>query len=51
MKSASDFMVTNFPPSLVSPYLDHYCSLLAGGMTCFGNDVNDSQESLLSEGD
>lgn len=34
MKNASDFMVTYFPPSLASPYLDHYCNPLAGPMTC-----------------
>lgn len=50
MKNA-DFMVTYFSPSLVSPYLDHYRSPLAGPMTCSRDDVNDSQENLLCESD
>lgn len=46
MKTASDFMVPHFFPSLASLYLGHYCNPVAGLMTCSGDDVNDSQGSL-----
>lgn len=50
MKTGFWFCGYLFSPFINFPYVNHYYRGLAGWRTAFGDDANESPESLLSEG-